>query len=199
MIDFIETRDSGHEMYVTAILLVLTFVSGFVDAISYLALGKVFVSNMTGNVLLLGFGIAHAPGVSAGRAAAAVVAFAFGALLCGQIAKRTSSVSGLMLGALLPEVLLLTLAGGAYAFAEDVKNQSSQLVIASILALAMGIQTTIARKLSNGDVPTTVVTSLLAGLAAGGLTGHEGGIGRRVGSLASMLAGAAAGALLVTR
>ena len=40
------------------LLLVLTFVTGLVDAISYLQLGHVFVANMTGNVVFLGFAIA---------------------------------------------------------------------------------------------------------------------------------------------
>jgi len=35
-----------------------------VDAFSYLALGHVFVANMTGNVVFLGFALAGAPGFS---------------------------------------------------------------------------------------------------------------------------------------
>src|SRR6059036_4003681 len=42
----------------TRALLVLTFTTGLVDAVSYLGLGRVFAANMTGNVVLLGFGIA---------------------------------------------------------------------------------------------------------------------------------------------
>ena len=38
-----------------ALLLALTAVTGFVDAVSYLALGHVFTANMTGNVVFLGF------------------------------------------------------------------------------------------------------------------------------------------------
>jgi hypothetical protein len=43
-------------------LLALTFTTGLVDAVSYLALGRVFTANMTGNVVLLGFGIAGSGG-----------------------------------------------------------------------------------------------------------------------------------------
>jgi hypothetical protein len=39
-------------------LLTLTLVTGLVDATSYLKLGHVFVANMTGNVVFLGFGLA---------------------------------------------------------------------------------------------------------------------------------------------
>lgn len=38
----------------------LTVVTGLVDAFSYLVLGNVFVANMTGNVVFLGFALAGA-------------------------------------------------------------------------------------------------------------------------------------------
>src|SRR2546430_7387323 len=43
-------------------LLVLTFTTGLVDAVSYLGLGRVFTANMTGNIVFLGFGIAGSGG-----------------------------------------------------------------------------------------------------------------------------------------
>ena len=45
------------------LLLTLTLVTGIVDAVSILALGRVFVANMTGNVVFAGFAITGAPGV----------------------------------------------------------------------------------------------------------------------------------------
>jgi len=45
---------------ILASLAVLTVVSGVGDAISYLGLGHVFVANMTGNVVFLGFAAAGA-------------------------------------------------------------------------------------------------------------------------------------------
>ncbi len=44
------------------LLLLLTVVTGVVDAFSYLALGHVLVANMTGNVVFSGFALAGAPG-----------------------------------------------------------------------------------------------------------------------------------------
>src|SRR3954467_7490758 len=38
-----------------ALLLVLTVATGVVDAVSILALGRVFIANMTGNVVFIGF------------------------------------------------------------------------------------------------------------------------------------------------
>ena len=48
------------------LLVVLTVVTGLVDAVSYLKLGHVFVANMTGNIVFLGFAVAGAEGFSAG-------------------------------------------------------------------------------------------------------------------------------------
>ena len=42
------------------LLLALTVVTGLVDSFSYLVLGHVFVANMTGNVVFLGFALAGA-------------------------------------------------------------------------------------------------------------------------------------------
>jgi len=44
----------------TAAPLELTVVKGLVDAVSHLALGHVFVANMTGNVVFLAFAVAGA-------------------------------------------------------------------------------------------------------------------------------------------
>jgi uncharacterized membrane protein YoaK (UPF0700 family) len=62
-----------HEGSLPPLLFVLTVVTGLVDAVSYLKLGHVFVANMTGNVVFLGFAIAGAKDFSV---AASLVAIA---------------------------------------------------------------------------------------------------------------------------
>jgi uncharacterized membrane protein YoaK (UPF0700 family) len=61
------------------LLLVLTLVTGVIDAISILTLGRVFVANMTGNVVVTGFAIAGVPEFSLRTSLAALVAFLVGA------------------------------------------------------------------------------------------------------------------------
>ena len=56
-------------------LLTLTLVTGLVDAVSILVLGRVFVANMTGNVVFAGFAIAGAPGFSLGASLFALAGF----------------------------------------------------------------------------------------------------------------------------
>jgi uncharacterized membrane protein YoaK (UPF0700 family) len=63
------------------LLIVLTIVTGVVDALAYLRLGHVFVANMTGNVVFLGFAAAGAGGLSVPGSL-----FALGFFLCGGIA-----------------------------------------------------------------------------------------------------------------
>src|SRR5438552_10053667 len=71
-----------------ALLLALTATTGFVDAVSYLALGHVFTANMTGNVVFLGFAMAKVPELSIARSGAALGAFVIGAALGGRLAAR---------------------------------------------------------------------------------------------------------------
>ena len=51
-----------------AVLLILSLVTGIVDAVSVLGFG-VFTANMTGNVVFLGFAVAGASGFSIARSA----------------------------------------------------------------------------------------------------------------------------------
>src|SRR5438445_11358679 len=70
-------------------LLVLTFTTGLVDAVSYLGLDHVFTANMTGNIVLLGFGIAGRGGLPVLAPLVSLGAFLVGAGLGGRLAQRT--------------------------------------------------------------------------------------------------------------
>jgi len=70
------------------LLVAITFVTGLVDAFSYLVLGHVFVANMTGNVVFLGFALAGAPDFSIADSVVALVAFGLGAFAGGRLATR---------------------------------------------------------------------------------------------------------------
>ncbi len=70
------------------ILVSMTVVTGLVDAVSYLTLGHVFVANMTGNIVFLGFALAGAPGFSIAASLTAIAAFLAGALAGGRLSVR---------------------------------------------------------------------------------------------------------------
>src|SRR5947208_8727265 len=82
--DALSLHDERHGP-LPALLLVLTMVTGLVDAVSYLALGHVFVANMTGNVVFLGFAIAGAQDFSMSASLVAIAAFLVGALAGGRL------------------------------------------------------------------------------------------------------------------
>src|SRR3954470_5888648 len=69
-------------------LLVLTFTTGLVDAVSYLGLGHVFTANMTGNIVFLGFGLAGSGGLPGVGPLISLGAFLLGAGAGGVLAAR---------------------------------------------------------------------------------------------------------------
>src|ERR1035437_4508697 len=73
-------RDLPHGS-LAPLLVAMTFVTGLVDAFSYLVLGHVFVANMTGNILFLGFALAGEHGLLVAASVTALVAFFFGAAM----------------------------------------------------------------------------------------------------------------------
>jgi uncharacterized membrane protein YoaK (UPF0700 family) len=74
-------------------LLGLTAVTGLVDAVSFLSLGRVFTANMTGNIVLLAFAMAHVSGLSIARSLTALLAFLAGAVLGGRVMARANADS----------------------------------------------------------------------------------------------------------
>jgi uncharacterized membrane protein YoaK (UPF0700 family) len=182
------------------LLVTLTVVTGLVDAVSYLALGRVFVANMTGNVVFLGFALAGAPGLSVGAAVVAAAAFLAGAVAGGRVGARYAAHRGRMLRTAAAMSASLVLAAVLIAaFADEPVSQGPRYALILALALAMGLQNAVARRLAVPDLTTTVLTLTLTGIAADSkLAGGPGGRpARRLIAVASMLLGALAGGLLV--
>ena len=181
------------------LLLVLTVVTGVVDAVSILRLGRVFVANMTGNVVFTGFALVGAPGFSLSASLAALAGFLAGALLGGSLTSRLGHDRGLLLRAGAAAELVLVAAALALTATGGLATAAGRDGAAALLALAMGIQNAVARRLAVPDLTTTVLTMTLTGIAADVRAKDHGlaGLGRRVLAVATMFAGAACGALLV--
>src|SRR3954471_11137095 len=91
-----------------ALLLGLTVATGVVDSVSILALGRVFLANMTGNVVFIGFALAGAPGFSLAAALLALLGFLIGAAAGGPVVGRWRSARGRLLAVVTTaEVVLL--------------------------------------------------------------------------------------------
>src|SRR5271169_6665753 len=174
------------------VLLVMTAATGIVDAVSYLALGHVFTANMTGNIVLMGFRLGGASGVSLSRSVIALFCFMLGAVMGGRMGRRLNTRQSRISG-LLAEAALLFIAAGISSNAAMLDG-----VVAS-MALAMGLRTAVVRKLGVADLTTTVLTLTIAGLAADSALAGDSNPRwrRRCAGIVSMLAGAAAGAALL--
>jgi uncharacterized membrane protein YoaK (UPF0700 family) len=181
-------------------LLVLTFSTGLVDAVSYLGLGRVFTANMTGNIVLLGFGVAGSGGLPVVAPLVSLGAFLVGSAVGGAMAAGLGERHWQHIGRALGIETVLVLAAAIVAVAADVEPSSfpGDAVIA-LLALAMGVRNATVRRLAVPDLTTTVLTMTLTGLAADSRVAGGSGRGsvRRIAAVVAMLLGAIAGALLL--
>ena len=150
--------------------MVLTFNTGLIDAVSYIGLGRVFVANMTGNVVLLAFAAAEVSGLSVTALYRLLAAF----LSARQSAEssappwRPSSRRRLILSAGIIEALLI-FAAAVSAIRFDMRSSAPthQLYAMIVLtALSMGLRNATVRQLRVADITTTVPTLTLTGLAA---------------------------------
>ena len=157
-------------------MVALTVVTGIVDAVSYLRLGHVFVANMTGNVVFLGFALAGAAGLSSGASLAAIAAFLAGAFAGGRLAARTPAHRGFMLrSATFAQASLLALALVLALTASSPLQEGMRYALLVALALAMGVQNSAAQRLAVPELTTTVLTRTLTGIASeAGLGGARG-------------------------
>ena len=184
----------------TRALLALTFTTGLVDAVSYLALGRVFTANMTGNVVLLGFGIAGSAGLPVLAPLISLAAFVVGAgaggLLVVRLGRRHPSLITAALGC---EVVLLALASILAGTISVHAGRASAYVLIALMACAMGVRSAVVRRLGVPDMTTTVLTMTLTGLAADSPLARGSGKGstRRLAAVIAMLVGAVVGALLL--
>ncbi|WEH38666.1 YoaK family protein [Streptomyces sp. AM 2-1-1] len=193
---------AGRDGPLPPLMLVLTVVTGLVDAVSYLELGRVFVANMTGNVVFTGFALAGAPGFSLAASLVALAAFVVGAFTGGAIVHRTRAAEHrgrLLLYALLTETVCVAAALVVILVSGSPYTGGVRFTLVVLLGLGLGVQNAAARAISVPDLKTTVLTLTITGIAADSRAAGGAGsrAGRRALSVAAMLLGALGGALAV--
>lgn len=182
------------------LLVALTVVTGLVDAFSYLALGRVFVANMTGNVVFMAFSLAGSNGFSVTASLLSLLSFAMGALAAGRVANRVPQHRArLLLGVTVVQALLVLVCYVVGLLVDLPASGWSRWSLVVLLGFAMGGQNAVVRKLAVPDLTTTVLTLTITGVAAdsrlaGGATSKAG---RRLLSAAAMFLGALLGAALI--
>ena len=182
----------------------LTFVTGLVDAGSYLAMGHVFTANMTGNVVFLGFAFGGVPGLSIARSATALGFALAGGLLAGKL----DSVFGkrprnLWLAAAFGIETLLLFGAMTVSWYFDPRGEPPVSTgiygIIALTALGLGVRNGTVRRLAVPELTTTVLTLTIAALGFDfSLTpGSNPRWRRRVGSVLMMFSGAFVGVQLL--
>ncbi len=184
-----------------ALMLVLTFSTGVVDAIGYLGLDRVFTANMTGNVVILAMGLTGQAGLPIVGPLIALAGFVVGAAVAGRILRGVpkgwhrqdtwvlSVAAALLVIALVPSLLV---AAGPLPV-------PVALPVTALLAVAMGMQAGAARHIAVVDLTTVVITSTLAALAFDSRLGRRTGQAwfRRLAAVVLLALGALVGALLL--
>ena len=181
-------------------LVVLTTVTGLIDAFSYLVLGHVFVANMTGNVVFCAFALAGAKGFSLSASLLALGSFSVGAVVAGRIdavlGPRRGRVLSFTTGG---EVLLVSVALTIAALAVHPGTGTARYVIIGVMGMGAGMQNGMARRIAVPELTTTVLTMTLTGISFDSRLAGGGGsrIGRRLLAVLAMFAGALVGAVIV--
>ena len=179
------------------LLFALAVATGAIDAVSWLALGQVFSTFMTGNLVFIGIRAGGADGPDVPRALVALAAFGVGAFLAARIVRGASRppavvwpsrVTAALATALVAELAFLavwTVVGGRPS------TPTADALIA-MSGVAMGIQTVAVFSLGLRAIFTTAATATFSVLV-GDLTGWQQPSGERL-RLASILVGLLIGA-----
>jgi uncharacterized membrane protein YoaK (UPF0700 family) len=183
-------------------VVLLTVTSGAVNAVSFLVLGKVFVSVITGNLVLLGVAATTGNSAAAIHAGLAMAGYAAGVLVAAPIAARPGGGSAATWPASVTATLaaeLVVLAGfcAGWEAAQGHPRGGTQVTLVIVLAAAMGMQASAVRRL--GQMSSTYLTSTLTAVLASLATRTTpDGLGRSLGALTAVVAGAVAGGFLAT-
>jgi len=196
-----------NEIRITAVMFALTVTAGAVDAVTFLGLGRAFAALATGNVLLLGFGVANAPGIPIAHPAEALAAFVAGVAAAhavivplGVRGRRWYVI------ALAGEVAVIA---GTGVYAVIVSGTGSlaehdKTIAVVLLASAMGWRSRAMVEAGIPDMPTTAVQVSLAKALSDVLSFRSGSSRapglvrtRRVATVFGVFAGGVTGALLL--
>lgn len=176
-------------------VLVLTLGTGAVDAVSYSSLDHVFTANMSGNIALLGIGVASGPSRVLGNACS-FAGFACGSIAVARLLRAGRGTKAQLARRMLTlELGLLLCVTGALARLNLQASPAQRDAVCVALAGAMGVQTGVARLLAITDVNTTVATMTLHDLVAGSRLAGGDSIRwrRRAAVVLALLVGAALG------
>jgi uncharacterized membrane protein YoaK (UPF0700 family) len=185
-----------------ALVVILTLTAGAVDAATFLRLGNVFSSVVTGNLVLLGLAAGRQAGSLAISGGLALGGYATGVLLGGMLAGAAEEGQPIwpvtVTIALAAELTLMAGLATGWLLTAGRPAAGAKLVLLVLAAAAMGIQTAAVRRL--GQMSSTYLTSTLAGLVTAlAVRRRPEDWQRSTATLVAIVIGATLGALTVSR
>jgi uncharacterized membrane protein YoaK (UPF0700 family) len=199
------------------LVVVLTVTTGAVDAASFMHLGHVFSSVITGTMVLLGIAAGTHDGTLAANCAVALASYVVGVLIGAPLAaRRTGRWLEGKLGrrrhesatrreiwpawltvALALEFCVLAAFSLGWELAGGHPAGAAQFLLLATAGVAMGIQGATIREL--GEISTTYLTGTLTGLLAALAVGRApSGLGRSLGIFVALIIGALASAVVTS-
>jgi uncharacterized membrane protein YoaK (UPF0700 family) len=160
--------DSQHERARTAAAVALAVVSGATDSLGFLALGGVFTSVMTGNMVLLGTSVGRLDSKLAVHSVVAIVCFVLGCVAGARIAGAAQPDDPVWPSAITRAIWVES--GAILVFAITWWSSGShpgasiQLVILVVNAFALGIQSSAVLRFGVSGLSTTYLTGTLTTL-----------------------------------
>jgi uncharacterized membrane protein YoaK (UPF0700 family) len=187
------------ERSTVAALLLLTFATGLADSISFLVLGHVFVANMTGNVIFLGFWLAPKSSIDLTAVVVVMPAFVSATILGGRLMRHFGEQTRRWITTVLGTEIVLLVAMSLLAGTGVLRyHDNTKLILIGMLTMTFGLQHSTARQFGIRELTTTVLTSTIVGLGvdsrlAGGTGAREK---LRFSVVLTMCAGALVGATM---
>jgi uncharacterized membrane protein YoaK (UPF0700 family) len=152
------------------LLLLLAALAGWIDALSFTELGKVFTSFQSGNLIFLGLSITEGDSELLVGAAVSIGAFlvgsAVGAYVVGRVEVDASAIRSLVPALALQCALLVGLAVCWQVLGAPTGNSAPRVVLIALGAAAMGIQGAAVFALR---IPGVVTNAMTATLMLGGI------------------------------
>jgi uncharacterized membrane protein YoaK (UPF0700 family) len=142
-----------------AVALILAFVAGVVDIIGYLSFGGMFTAHLTGDTVHLGQKVLDQQWAGAITAATIIAAFVGGSLVGRAVIEIGARRN-------LRSITVVTLALEAALLSAVVLSETANpLLLLSLLAVAMGMQTATLTRVGPLTIHTTFITGMLNKLA----------------------------------
>jgi uncharacterized membrane protein YoaK (UPF0700 family) len=189
------------------LLVLLAALAGWIDALSFTALGKVFTSFQSGNLIFLGLGVDEGDAQLFVGAAVSITAFLGGSVLGAYVVGRTkvesSAIDSLAPALAVQLALLVAFAVCWQVFGAPVGNSAGRLALVALGAAAMGIQGAavfalrIPGVVTNAMTATLMLGGIVLGLRARGEAAADEASALSLGTLAGLCGAYVASALAV--